>query len=271
MRMVATRSPRQRSGNLRDRGDACRACRLDHQAGVREQPTHRSAHLVLGHEHHVVDRCGHDARPLPAQERAPRSRRRWWCSEPRGVGAPSTTAPSTGAPSAHTAMTLVCGDSCFSHVPTPLTSEPLPSGTKIASSLLALTQLDCHRSRRLPRWRRAVRPRCRSGRLPRHAAWPRPWPGRSRRPRARSWRRSRACARSSTDSRYARREDGQADFALAARVGHALAEVARRRAHESLLGGDEAMKQVVGAASFEGADGVDGLDLQHGPHAESAG
>jgi len=59
-------------------------------------------------------------------------------------------------------------------------------------------------------------------------------------------------------------EDGDLDPALAARVGHALAEVAGGRADDGLRLGAEAVQDVIGAAALEAADRVDRFDLEHG-------
>src|SRR5712692_1171283 len=64
-------------------------------------------------------------------------------------------------------------------------------------------------------------------------------------------------------------ENGDAMAALARRVRHALSEVAGAGADEAARGNLDAVHQVVGAASFEGANGVEAFDFEDGGDAEA--
>src|SRR5439155_1637797 len=57
-----------------------------------------------------------------------------------------------------------------------------------------------------------------------------------------------------------------AHTAFAARIRHALAEVAGGRADEAVVLGSEAVQQVVGATTLERADWIGRLDLEHHCH-----
>ena len=67
----------------------------------------------------------------------------------------------------------------------------------------------------------------------------------------------------------ARGENGEGAAALAACVGHALAEVAGGGADDRARIVSQGVHEVIGAAAFEGADGVDGFDLEERGHAKA--